>query len=53
MPACVYPLRVNRTSTWAAGAAKNARDPAILTACRNGIVRYLESLRALVPATLS
>ncbi len=41
------------TLAGAAGAAKNARDPAILTACRNGIVRYLESLRALVPATLS
>ena len=37
----------------AAGAAKNARDPAILAACRDGIVRYLESLRAPVLATVS
>ena len=36
-----------------AGAAKNARDPAVLAACRDGIVRYLESLRAPVLATVS
>jgi TetR/AcrR family transcriptional repressor of nem operon len=30
----------------AAGAAKNAHDPAILAACRDGLIRYLESLRA-------
>ena len=36
-----------------AGAVKNARDPAILDACRNGLVRYLESLRAPVHATVT
>ena len=37
----------------AAGATKNAQDPAILVACREGIVRYLESLRAPVLAPVS
>ena len=32
----------------AAGAVKNARDPAMLQACLTGITRYLESLRAPV-----
>ena len=41
------------TLAGAAGAAKNARDPAILAACRDGIARYLESLRAPVLATVS
>ena len=41
------------TLAGAAGAAKNARDPAILAACRHGLVRYLESLRAPVLATVS
>ena len=36
-----------------AGAVKNARDPAILDACRSGLVRYLESLRAPVLATVT
>ena len=35
-----------------AGAVKNARDPAILDACRTGLVHYLESLRAPVLATV-
>ena len=41
------------TLAGAAGAAKNARDPAVLVACRDGLVRYLESLRAPVLATVS
>ena len=41
------------TLAGAAGAAKNARDPAVLAACRDGLVRYLESLRAPVLATMS
>ena len=41
------------TLAGAAGAAKTARDPAVLSACRDGLVRYLESLRAPVLATVS
>ncbi len=41
------------TLAGAAGAAKNARDPAILAACRDGLARYLKSLRAPVLATVS
>ena len=37
----------------AAGMAKNAQDPAILDACLDGIIRYLESLRAPVKAKAS
>ena len=40
------------TLAGAAGAAKNARDPEVLAACRDGLVRYLESLRAPVLATV-
>ena len=36
-----------------AGTVKNARDPAMLQACRAGIGRYLESLRVPVFATVS
>ena len=36
-----------------AGAVKNARDPAMLQACMNGISRYLESLRSPVLVTAS
>ena len=37
----------------AAGMAKNAQDPAILDACLDGILRYLDSLRAPVRAKAS
>ena len=35
----------------AAGVAKNSRDPAMLEACFEGLIHYLESLRAPAPAT--